>query len=98
MVPLAIQPGAQRGLSCWFKEVTKPNEMAPDQMVRGMTDLRDKPREGQPWISDSVAKSHDRLATRWPIGPKKGATDVRSRGGHRCGQHAPGHPSLVPEP
>ena len=49
MVPLAIQPGAQRGLSCWFKEVTKPNEMAPDQMVRDMTDLRDKPREGQPW-------------------------------------------------
>ncbi len=32
-------------LTTWIGTVTSPNEMAPDQMVRGMPSLRDEPEK-----------------------------------------------------
>ncbi|GGQ83613.1 hypothetical protein GCM10010216_51820 [Streptomyces flaveolus] len=53
-------------LTTWIGTVTRPNEMAPLQMVRGMSDLRSDPEHHQPMKGTSVTHPPraDRVAGR----------------------------------
>lgn len=68
-------------LATWIGTVTRPNEMAPFQMVRGMSDLRVNPEQDQPTSTATAPHTRgrpERHAVPWP--PRSPSWSIRPQG------------------